>query len=117
MAGTALKNKKREKAVGGSVVPFLDRVDEVTVLQNLDKNSTRQLIEKRLRFNRVEGKFEDQPLIPFTEDFVDFIYDSTMGNPRGVLERCEPVLDEGTRVKEPLLTLEFASKILEERGF
>lgn len=109
--------EKRETSIGGPTVPWLDRADAATTLGVFDKNQTLELIEKRLRFNRVKGKFEADPLIPYTEDFVDFIYERTGGEPRAITVRCSQVLEAGLAERIPLLNNEFAQRVLEERGF
>lgn len=109
--------EKKEASTGGPIVPLLDRVDAKTILGLFDKKQTRKLIEKRLRYNRIKGKYEDEPLIPFTENFVDFIYEKTGGAPRAIIARCGQILDVGLAERVPLLNKEFARKALEERGF
>lgn len=109
--------EKKELSTGGPIVPLLDRIDAKTILGVFNKDQTRKLIEKRLRYNRIEGRYEDKPLIPFTEDFVDFIYEKTVGAPRDIIVRCGHVLDVGLAERVSLLTKEFAQKALEERGF
>ena len=109
--------EKEEISIGGPTVPLLDRVDATTTLGVFDINETKQLIIKRLRYNRVNGRFEDQPLIPFTEDFVDFIYQQTNGEPRAIIVRCGQVLDAGLAERISLLDRDFARRVLEERGF
>lgn len=107
----------REKKVGGPTIPLLDRVDAETVLGTLGKDETRQLIEKRLRFNRVRGRFQDKPLIPFTDDFVEYIHNETGGEPRAIITRCSQVLDAGLEERAPMLDREFATRVLKSRGF
>jgi len=109
--------EKRETLIGGPTVPFRERVDATTTLGRFDKNQTRELIIKRLKYTRIKGKFRDKPLIPFTADFVNFIYEKTGGEPRAIVVRCGQVLDVGLAEKVPLLTKEFAQRVLEERGF
>jgi len=108
--------EKRETAIGGPTVPLQERIGSKITLGTFNKGQTRELIEKRLKFNR-EGKFEDKPLIPFTKDFVDYIYEQTGGVPRMITVRCGQVLDAGIAERIPLLDSKFAKRILEERGF
>lgn len=108
---------EREASIGGPTVPLMERVGEHFVLDTFNKEQTRELIEKRLSYNRIKGKFEDQPLIPFTEDFVDFIYEITKGEPREVIVRCDHVLDAGLAERVKLLDRKFAERVLRERGF
>lgn len=109
------ERRKTEESIGGPTEPLLDRVDATTTLGVFDKKQTRELIVKRLKYNRIEGRFENQPLIPFTEDFVDYIYRHTNGEPRAVLVRCGHALDAGISERIGLLTKEFAQRVLEER--
>ena len=108
---------KKEASTGGPIEPLLDRVDAKTILGVFDKEQTRKLIESRLRYNRIKGKYEDKPLIPFTDDFVEFIHEETGGLPRKIIVRCGHVLDVGLAERISLLDKEFARKALEERGF
>lgn len=109
--------EKREASTGGPTVPLLERVDAAITLGVFDEDQTKQLIIKRLRYNRIEGKFEDQPLIPFTEDFVRFIYVQTNGEPRAIIVRCGQVLEAGLAARVKLLDSDFARHVLEETGF
>lgn len=104
-----------EASIGGPTVPLLDRVDATTTLGNFDGDETKQLIVKRLQFNRVKGRFEDKPLIPFTEDFVNFIYEQTKGEPRATIVRCGQVLDAGLAEGVGLLNKDFALRVMKER--
>jgi len=108
--------EKKEMSSGGPIQPLLDRADAETLLTPFNKRQTMELIKKRLRFNRIKGKYETQPLIPFTEDFVDFIYGITNGEPRAIIVICGQVLDAGLEKGVPILNKEFAQKALEERG-
>jgi len=109
--------EKREATSGGPIRPLLDRVDSRTVLGAFDKAQTRQLIEKRLSYSRAEGRYLDEPLIPFTEDFVAFIFEETQGEPRHVIVRCGHVLDAGLEKRIARLDKEFAQQVLQERAF
>lgn len=109
--------EKRETTIGGPTIPLLERVDAKTTLGTFDKIQTRELIILRLKYNRVTGKFEEKSLIPFTEDFVDYIYELTRGEPRAITVRCGQVLEAGLVERVDLLNKNFAQTILEERGF
>jgi len=93
------------------------RIDVETTLLNFDRKNTEKLIKKVLSYNRITGKFEKDPLIPFTKDFVDYIYEITEGLPSAIKVRCAQVLDAGLADKVPLLDRKYAQKVLEERGF
>jgi hypothetical protein len=107
--------EKQERSGGGPVQPLMDRIDDTILLGLFDRKVTEELVEKRLKFNRIEGKFEEEPLIPFTEDFVDFIYKKTNGELRGIITICGQVLDAGLEKGASRLDSEFAQKVLEER--
>lgn len=109
--------EKKEESTGGPIMPLLDRIDAKTTLGVFDKDQTRELIKNRLRFNRIEGRYENKPLIPFAEDFVALIYEETRGEPRATIVRCGHVLDVGLAERVSLLNKEFAQKALKERGF
>lgn len=107
--------ESEEMASGGPTRPLLDRVDIETRLAALTQEYTRELIIKRLHFNRIEGQYTDQPLIPFDETFIDFIWEITEGMPRDILEKCNHVLDAGIEKGVPLLDRETAEALLRER--
>jgi hypothetical protein len=109
--------EEREKKIGGPTYALTDRVDATTTLGAFDKIHTRELIILRLKYNRATEEFEDKPLIPFTEDFVDYIYEMTRGEPRAIIVRCGQVLEAGLVERVELLDKNFAKTVLEERGF
>lgn len=107
--------ENEEMASGGPTRPLLDRVDIETTLSALTKEYTKELIIKRLHFNRIEGQYTDQPLIPFDETFIDFIWEITEGIPRDIIEKCNHVLDAGIEKGVPHLDRETAEALLRER--
>jgi len=115
--GSLKEIEQMEKTRGGPVEALLERVDAKTTLGVFNKNQTRELIIMRLKLNRATGEFEDRPLIPFTEDFVDYIYELTRGEPRKIIVRCGQVLEAGQAERVGSLDKNFAQTILEERGF
>ena len=112
-----LLDEKKSGGAGSPINPLLERVSEKIILGGLTKKETKQLIEKRLRFNRGKNKYEDKPLIPYTDDFVDYIFTITRGVPRFIIENCDHVLDKGLEERVPRLNSEFAKQVLEKRGF
>lgn len=106
--------ENEEIAIGGPTRPLLDRAT-TTVLAALDKVSTRLIIEKRLRFNRKSGIFEDKPLIPFDDSFVNYIWELSRGSPRQIIWNCSQVLDAGIEHGVPILDKETAERLLRER--
>ncbi|MBT9140669.1 MAG: hypothetical protein DDT30_01247 [Dehalococcoidia bacterium] len=115
---TGLKDlEKREHRRGGPIQPFLDRKEEIIELQPLDLVEASELIELRLRRDRVKGGvLINKPLIPYTKDFVEYVYRLTRGNPRHVVERCDLVLLDGLRDMVPELTTVYARQVFEAHG-
>jgi len=108
--------EKIETATGGPIQPLMRRVNDRIALGPLSKEDSQRLIEKRLSLNRIKGKYEDQPLIPFTKDFADYIHRITDGRLEAIIVRCDHVLDMGLEQRIPLLTTEFAIEVFKERG-
>jgi len=108
--------EKKERSMGGPIIPLKRRVTEMTSLEGLSKKDSRELIEIRLSVDRIKGKYEDKPLIPYTEDFVDYIFEHTGGAPADIIMRCDHVLDMGLEQRIPRLTAEFAKEVFKERG-
>jgi hypothetical protein len=106
-----------EKSTGGPINPLMRRITDKVLLNPLKKDYVRKLIEKRLSLNRVKGMYEKEPLIPFTEDYVDYIYKITGGRPSDIIVRCDHVLDVGLERRISKLTAEFAKEVFKERGF
>ena len=109
--------EKKEISQGGPTRPLMRRVDVKTTLTNFDIKDAEELIKKVLSYNRVKKKFAKDPLIPFTQDFVDYICELTKGLPSAIKVRCAEVLDAGLADRVPRITREYAQKVLEERGF
>ncbi len=108
--------QKREKSQGGPIQPFMDRKDNVITLEPLSKEETKELIELRLKQNRTTGTIEKKPLIPFSDDFVGYVFDLTKGKPREIVRRCDTVLLEGLEQRIALVTVAFAKKVYESHG-
>jgi len=108
--------ERREQREGGPIQPLLDRREEVIELQALNESEARELIELRLRYNRTKGTVAGRPLIPYTEDFVKYVYRLTRGNPRHVVERCDLVLEDGLRAQINELNEAFARESLASHG-
>jgi len=108
--------QKREKSQGGPIQPFMDRKDNVITLEPLSKDETKELIELRLKQNRTTGVIEKKPLIPFSEDFVGYVFDLTKGRPRDIVRRCDIVLLEGLEQRIPFITVPFAKEVYESHG-
>jgi len=103
----------KELASAGPTVPFLERVDLYSTLGTFSKKNTSDLISERLKWNR-DGTHVDEPLIPFTDDFVEYIFKNTRGEPRDIITQCGRVLDMGIAQRVPKLTKKFAQEVLEQ---
>lgn len=108
--------EKRETSIGGPIQPLMRRVQSRIALKPFSKEGTEKLIEKRLSLNRTTGETEKDPLIPFTKDFVDYVFKLSAGKPSDIITRCDHVLDAGLETMTPKLTAEFAKQIFEKRG-
>jgi hypothetical protein len=106
---------EERKEIGGPVVPFLRRTYSVNELVPLKKVDVKELIELKLKYNRVQKRFERDLLIPYTEDFVDFIWKNTGGKPGDIIKKCGHVLDIGLKYRVSKLTKKFAIEALNER--
>ena len=107
--------EKEEYVVGGPTRPLFDRIDVQTNLGVLTKEDAKDLITKRLHYDRVKGRYANQPLIPFDQTFIGFIWEITKGNPRHIIRRCSHVLDAGIEMGIPQLTRITAEKLLRDR--
>lgn len=108
--------EKRERTQGGPIQPLLSRLEKEILLKPLDNKETNDLITLRLSLNRVQVRYEDDPLIPFTEGFVKYVFKLTRGLPREIVERCDYVLGDGLRDSVSLLTENYAKKVFESHG-
>ena len=101
---------RREQTEGGPFQPLMRRFGKIIELSSLDEAEARELIELRLRRNRVTGKYEDQPLIPYDESFVKYVFELSLGNPGEIVKYCDYALEEGLREKAKLLDRSFAER-------
>lgn len=109
------KEVELKKGIEGPVVPFMRRVYSKKILSPLKKGDVEKLIELRLEYNRAKRRFEKDPLIPYTKDFVDFIWGNTRGKPGDTISKCGHILDIGLKYRTSKLSKEFAMKALKER--
>lgn len=107
---------RREQTEGGPFQALMRRFGKIIELSSLDEAETRELIELRLRRNRVTRKYEDQPLIPYDESFVKYVYDKSLGNPGEIVKYCDYALEEGLREKAKLLDRDFAEQAFIAHG-
>lgn len=66
--------EEKETSIGGPIVPLMRRVTDKINLKALSKNDTEKLIEKRLSLDRIKGRYQAEPLIPFNMEFVNYIF-------------------------------------------
>jgi hypothetical protein len=109
-------SEKKEQRTGGPVQPFLDRKEDVIELLPLNEAETKQLIELRLSRSRTPGGQKNEVLIPYTNDFVRYIFGLTQGNPRHIIERCDRVLIQGLQDMVPQLDEAYAREVLRNVG-
>ena len=107
--------EKAEHAIGGPTRPLFDRIDVQTNLGVLTKEDTKGLVAKRLHYDRVKGKYANQPLIPFDDTFIELIWEITKGNPRDIIEKCSHVLDAGIEMGISQLNRSTAETLLRDR--
>lgn len=93
------------------------RIAKKTILEPLNKDGSQALIERRLSFNRARDEIESEPLIPFTEDFVEFVHKESSGTPSVIIDICDLVMEAGLVERISKLDSKFADKILIEKGF
>lgn len=105
-----------ESRQGGPIQPLLTRKERDINLKLLTEVETKDLVETYLRTNRSTGKKEKDPLIPYDEGFVDYVYSLTNGHPRQTIERCDYVLVEGLQARVPILTKKYAKEVFQRLG-
>lgn len=105
--------EKTESRQGGPIQPLLSRLNKTISLGFLSKSETKDFLEEYLRMDRVTGKKTTDPLIPYDDSFVEFLYEVTEGHPRRIVERCDYVLEEGLKDRTPVLTKKYAKQVLE----
>ncbi|HUB08646.1 MAG TPA: hypothetical protein VMB50_16690, partial [Myxococcales bacterium] len=107
--------EKTEARQGGPVQPLMTRLARVISLRRLSETETKDLIEGYLKTNRVTGKRESDPLIPYDEEFVEYVYKLTQGHPRSIIDRCDYVLVDGLRERIKRITKRYAKDVFERR--
>lgn len=96
--------------------PFLDRVPEGSVVElppGLEKDEARDLIISRMSEAR-DTDTPKTPIIPFTEDYIDYVFDLAKGVPRKIIEICETVVGQALRRKVQKITRAKAEEILRD---
>jgi hypothetical protein len=96
--------------------PFLERIPEantVEIAEGLSESESQRLIASRMkeaRTNRTSG----DAIIPFTEDYVEYVFHLSQGRPRKIIEICDVVVTEAVRRKLAKIDRIEAKKILQD---
>jgi len=106
------------KTGGAGVVPFAQRISRTSIitLAPLNREGCRDLIAWRLAKSRTE-EVAGEPLIPYDEDFVDFVLKVAQGVPRRILDYATVVLLGALGEELPRITVDAARSILKQEGF
>ncbi len=104
--------EKVEMSQGGPIQPLITRIDRTISLSRLSKKETSDLVAEYLKTSRTpERKKLESPLIPYDEDFVEYLYSLTHGLPREIVRRCDYVIGEGLKDRVPKLTRRYAKDV------
>jgi hypothetical protein len=102
-----------ESAVG--ITPFFARIRQSDVIEmpaELAPKEARKLIVSRMSELRTGQTKAD--IIPFTDDYVDYVYELSQGLPRQIIEICGVVLTEAAQRKLKSIDASAARKILRD---
>jgi len=106
----------QERGQGGPVQPLMRRITLKSTLLPFSKLETRELIKNRLSYDRVRGTRSAKPLIPFSDDFVSFVFEKANGELWRTIFICSHVLDAGLEKGVSILNKVFAEKVMKERN-
>lgn len=100
---------------GVGVAPFHRRVSSSNIINlgPLSRRETRQLIEARMNSR---DKAVDPVYIPFTDDYISYVYLLTKGRPDEIVKYCDIVFLEAQRLGLMEVDEQAARKILLELG-
>lgn len=108
--------KEGERGQSGiGATPFFARIRQSDIIEmpaDLTDSEARHLIAWRMNEVRPGKKKED--VIPFTEDYVEYVYQLSQGLPRQIIEICGVVLQEAAQRKLRSINAAEAKKILRE---
>lgn len=107
------EGKRGEHGVG--TVPFVHRIkrsDVIEMATELEPEDAKQLVITRMTEQREGKKKED--LIPFTTDYVDYVYELSQGLPRRIIEICAVVLTEAASQELKKIDRAAAKRILRD---
>jgi len=104
-----------ESAVG--ITPFFARIrpsDIVEMPAELAPDEARDLIVNRMTEVRSGAGLKKEDIIPFTDDYVDYVYELSQGLPRQIIEICGVVISEAAKKKLRSIDAAAAKKILRD---
>jgi len=98
--------------------PFVDRLVQMPFdLKPFDKKYVRELIKIKLDNCRIHEKnIGDKDIFPFKEDFIDYIYEVTGGNPRYVLQYTATILEVASEKELKFIGSKEAKEIVAEKN-
>jgi hypothetical protein len=108
-----LRGEQQKARVVVGLTPFVARIPQENIIEmptELALGEARELIVSRMSEAR-DGKEE---LIPFTDDYVDYVYELTQGLPRTIIEVCATVVSEAARRKLKKIDQAAARQILKD---
>jgi hypothetical protein len=105
------KMEKVEQHQGGPIQPLLTRIERKISLARLTANETKNLVEAYLKTSRTTGEKLSSPLIPYTKDFIDYLFELTKGHPRSIIERCDYVIVAGIKDHIKEITKQYAREV------
>jgi hypothetical protein len=100
---------------GVGITPFFARIraaDVVEMPAELGQREARQLIVNRMSEVREGRRQED--IIPFTSEYVEYVYRLSQGVPRRIIEICGVVIEEAANRKVKEIDMKTAQKILRD---
>lgn len=112
---TQVTSEGRRGEHGVGTVPFFLRIkrsDVIEMATELEPDNAKALVISRMTEQR-EGKRKEE-LIPFTADYVDYVYELSQGLPRRIIEICAVVLTEAAAQKLAKIDRAAAKRILRE---
>jgi hypothetical protein len=112
---TQITQQANKGLTGIGVTPFFRRIIKANIIEmpsELSDADARKLIVNRMNEVRPGQKKED--IIPFTEDYVNFVYKNSHGLPRYILEICSIIIQEAAKRKLKKIDQADGAKILRD---
>lgn len=100
---------------GVGVAPFHRRVSSANIidLEPLSKAETKKLIEVRMKR---QDKSLQPPYIPFTDDFIAYVYQMSKGRPNEIVMLCDVIFLQAHALNLPEVNQHRAEEILQKLG-